>query len=91
MTVKTSISLTDQQAAFARRLVAEGRYSSVSAVVQHGLEALRRQDVADDAEMVAFREMLRRRANGPFVPAEEFDAMMEEMLAEESRKLGLEG
>ncbi len=91
MTVKTSISLTDQQAEFARRLVAEGRYSSVSAVIQQGLEVLRRQDVADDAEMAAFREMLTRRANGSFVPAERFDEMMEEMLAEESRKLGLEG
>ena len=34
MTVKTSVSLTDQQNAFARRMVEEGRYSSVSAVIQ---------------------------------------------------------
>jgi antitoxin ParD1/3/4 len=41
MTAKTSISLTDSQEAFARGLVARGRYASVSAVLQHGLELLR--------------------------------------------------
>ena len=90
MTVKTSISLTDQQAAFARKLVEEGRYSSLSAVAQQGLELLRRQDEADAAELRAFRDLLNERAKGPFVSAEEFDVMVEDMLAEESRKLGLE-
>ena len=34
MTVKASVSLSEAQAAFARRLVEEGRYASLSAVVQ---------------------------------------------------------
>jgi len=36
MSVKASVSITEQQDDFARHLVAEGQYSSVSAVVQRG-------------------------------------------------------
>lgn len=91
MTFKSSVSMTDQQAAFARRLVEEGRYSSMSAVVQQGLEMLRQQDQAFEAEKVAFVQMIEERMAGPFVSMEEFGVMVEEMIAEESQKLGLEG
>lgn len=43
MSVKSSISLTDQQDAFARSLVESGRYSSMSSVLQQGLELLRQK------------------------------------------------
>lgn len=88
MTVKTSISLTDQQEAFARRLVAAGRYPSLSAVLQHGLELLRQETESREAETEALRELLRRRAQGPFVRAEDFsrrvDAMLERKLADDA-------
>ena len=51
MTVKTSISLTDEQEAYARTLVARGRFASVSAVLQRGLEMLRRDDETHDADI----------------------------------------
>ena len=38
MTVKSSISLTDEQDTFARALVEKGRYGSLSAVLQQGLD-----------------------------------------------------
>ncbi|TRD15662.1 ribbon-helix-helix domain-containing protein [Palleronia caenipelagi] len=41
MSVKASVSLSEQQDSFARALVADGKYASVSAVVQRGLELLR--------------------------------------------------
>ncbi|MEL6887585.1 MAG: type II toxin-antitoxin system ParD family antitoxin, partial [Pseudomonadota bacterium] len=41
MSVKASVSITDKQDAFARQLVADGQYASVSAVVQRGLELVR--------------------------------------------------
>ena len=41
MTVKSSISLTDEQHAFARELVSAGRYPSISAVVAQGIELLK--------------------------------------------------
>ena len=41
MAVKFSISLTDEQHRFAKELVEAGRYSSVSAVRQQGIDLLR--------------------------------------------------
>jgi antitoxin ParD1/3/4 len=46
MGAKSSISLSDQQDAFARRLVEQSRFSSVSAVVQNGLDFLRQKTKA---------------------------------------------
>ena len=50
MTVKSSISLTDEQHAFARALVDAGRYSSVSAVLQQGVDLLRQRMDAEEVE-----------------------------------------
>ena len=47
MTVKSSISLTDEQHSFAKEMVEAGRYSSVSAVLQQGID-LRRQRMQDE-------------------------------------------
>ncbi len=80
MTVKSSISLTDQQAAFARRLVEEGRYSSVSAVVQQGLEVMRAQDETREAELEVMRAFFRQRMAEPTISEEEFQVRVEEML-----------
>ena len=43
MSVKASVSISEQQEAFARDLVAQGRYASLSAVVQRGIELLREE------------------------------------------------
>lgn len=67
MTAKTSISLTDAQEAYARDLVARGRYPSLSAVLQHGLELLRAEREAEEAEIAALRALLEDRRRGPFV------------------------
>ena len=50
VTVKSSISLTDEQHAFARALVEAGRYSSLSAVLQQGFDLLRRRIDAEELE-----------------------------------------
>ena len=50
LTVKSSISLTDEQHAFAKALVDTGRYSSVSAVIQQGIHLLRRRLDVEDLE-----------------------------------------
>ena len=90
MTVKLSISLTDSQAEYARQQVEKGLFPSTSAVIQNVLETKRREDEAYEAEKAAFLEMLMERRKGPFVSSEEFSQMVDEMLAEESRRLGLE-
>jgi antitoxin ParD1/3/4 len=89
MTVKASISLTDSQDAFARGLVAEGRYPSLSAVLQHGLEMLRTETEAKRAEIDALRLLIERRRAGPFVSLEEGRAQTQAMLARKRAELGL--
>lgn len=80
MTVKLSISLTDQQAAYARKQVEDGRFSSTSAVIQQALEEKRREDEKYEAWKDDFSEMMRQRAEGPFVPLEDFRQSVEDML-----------
>lgn len=81
MTVKTSISLTDSQEAFARELVERGRYPSLSAVLQQGLELLRSETELEAAELAALRSLLDRRREGDFVSVEKGRARVQRMIA----------
>lgn len=74
MTVKSSISLSDDQHAFAKALVDDGRFSSVSAVVQQGLDLLRQQDEDIRLERAALRQLLLQRSEGYFVSATDLRA-----------------
>ncbi len=85
MTVKISISLTDEQHAFAHTLVETGRYASLSAVVQHGLDLVRQHTDAEMLETEALRELLSRRCRGEFVSADEMDVRLARMFAEKRR------
>lgn len=67
MTVKSSISLTDSQDAFVRSLVEDGRYPSVSAVLQQGLELLRLRTEGEELEVAALRKLIGARRGGKFV------------------------
>ena len=89
MTVKSSISLSDEQHAFARSLVEMGRYSSLSAVLQQGVDLLRRRMEAEEAETVALRELLSRRREGEFVEAKEMDPRLDRTVARKRRAHGL--
>lgn len=89
MTVKTSVSLPDQQEAFARRMVEEGRYSSVSAVIQQGLELLRHETEKKDAELAALKALLDERSKGPFLSKEESRQQIENLLAAKKKQYGL--
>jgi len=81
MTVKTSISLTDAQEAFARELVERGRFPSLSAVLQHGLELLRSESELEDAELAALRALLKQRRREPAVSAVQGRARTRAMIA----------
>lgn len=89
MTVKASISLTDAQEAFARSLVAEGRYPSLSAVLQHGLDLLRQETEAREAETAALRALLAERQAGAFVPDDAAREATRAMLARRRADHGL--
>lgn len=85
MSVKASISLTESQEAYARNLVAQGHYASLSAVLQHGLELMREQSQNTDA----LRELLDRRRNGTFVTLEEGEKRTQDMIARKRAERGL--
>lgn len=89
MTVKSSISLTDEQNAFARALVDRGRFASVSAVIQQALELLRYKTEKDDLEVEALRELLKRRSQGKFISADEMRDRIDAMIESERRDRGL--
>ena len=90
MTRKTSISLTDEQHAFADALVKEGQFPSLSAVLQSGVELLRQRRADEVADREAFRTFLRRRMEEPSISAEEFDRRVDTMLADKRREYGLD-
>lgn len=89
MTVKSSISLSDQQDAFARALVDEGRYQSVSAVVQQGLELLREKTLAEKAETEALIALVESRRSGRFVTGDEMADRVQAMTDRKRRDYGL--
>ncbi len=89
MTVKSSISITDEHHAFAKALVDTGRYASVSAVFQQGINLLRQRLDVEDLERRALYEVLSRRRAGEFVGAEEMDDRLSRMLAEKRRAHGV--
>ena len=89
MTVKSSISLTDEQHAFARALVEAGRYASLSAVLQQGVDLLRQRTDAEALEIEALRELLSRRRKGEFISADRMDARLDRMIADKRRAHGL--
>lgn len=89
MSVKASISLTETQDAFARDLVGQGRYPSLSAVLQQGLELLREQTEAKELETEALRVLIMERRDGPFVDMGESRARTRAMLAGKKAQHGL--
>ncbi|PDT04713.1 type II toxin-antitoxin system ParD family antitoxin [Rhizobium chutanense] len=85
MSVKSSISLTDQQDAFARSLVESGRYSSMSSVLQQGLELLRQKTETEAVETAALRELVQRRLKDPMISTTEMESRVETMIARKRR------
>jgi antitoxin ParD1/3/4 len=86
MTAKTSISLTDDQQAYARSLVESGQYPSLSAVLQRGLEMLRNDNEIRDAELQALRSLIDQRRAGAFVDIDLAEAETRAMLTRKRNK-----
>ena len=82
MTVRPTVSLTDQAHEFARGLVASGKFASLGAVVQHGLRLVEREEAEHRARLDAIRADLDRRAEQPSIMAEEMDARLAAWRAE---------
>ena len=89
MPVKTSISITDQQDAFARKLVGDGHYESLSDVVQHGLELVRQEAEWPDKDRDALKALLIERLEGEFITIEESNRRIDAMIEKKRAELGL--
>ena len=89
MSVKASVSISEQQDAFVRRLVEQGRYSSASAVVQQGLELLREKTEIRDAQRALLKALLEERMKGDFGAVDDGRLRTEVMMAEKRRARGL--
>jgi antitoxin ParD1/3/4 len=89
MSVKASVSISEQQDVFARKLVDEGRYASVSAVVQHGLELLREQRELKQAELEALRALIAERRASEFLSLGESHRQIEDLIAAKRASYGL--
>lgn len=89
MSVKASVSISEQQDAFARRLVEAGRYASISAVVQRGLELVREETEIKDAELAALAALLKTRAEGDFVTLDEGRKASDAMIARKKAAHGV--
>ena len=73
MTVRSSVAFTDEQHRLAQRLVEEGSFASVSAVVAHGLRLVEQERREQAAVVEGLADLIRKRAKTPldaFVPME---------------------
>lgn len=89
MSVKASISLSETQNAFARALVADGRYASVSAVLQQGLDMLRQRTEVEAVRIEGLKTLLAERRNGAFVDMDEGRARTQAMIGAARADRGL--
>ncbi len=70
------MSLREDQHAFAKALVVAGRFPSVSAVLQQGLELLQQQEADAQADRAALLVLLEQRAKGSFISADQLRAKL---------------
>jgi antitoxin ParD1/3/4 len=65
MTVRSSVAFTDEQHRLAQRLVEEGYFASVSAVVAHGLRLVEQERREQAAVVEGLADVIRKRAETP--------------------------
>ena len=73
MTIKPTVSLTDEAHEFARSLVESGKFASLSSVVQHGLRLVEREEKEHRARLDAIRTDLDRRAGQTSIGTDDMD------------------
>ncbi|MBC2772078.1 type II toxin-antitoxin system ParD family antitoxin [Rhizobium sp. AQ_MP] len=89
MTVKASVSLSPQQAEFARKLVEDGHFPSLAAVVERGLDLVREETEMREEDVAALRSLVERRRQGRFLSEAESHERIEAMIAAKKAEYGL--
>jgi antitoxin ParD1/3/4 len=83
VTVKSAISLTDEQHSFVKELAEAVRYSSVIAVQQQEIDLLRQRMQDDDLHRMALKALLDQRSAGAFVSGVQMDKTIARMITEQ--------
>ena len=73
------------KATCSRELVEAGRYSSVSAVLQQGIDLLRQRMQDEDLQRAALKALLDQRAASAFVSGTRMDKSIARMITEKRR------
>lgn len=89
MSANTTVPLSPQQEEFARKLVEDGHFPDVSAVVARGLELLRAETEMQDEDLHALRALVERRRGGRFLSEQESHDRIEAMIAVKKAQYGL--
>ena len=79
-----------REQSFAKELVEAGRYSSVSAVLQQGIDLLRQRMQDEDLQRAELKALLDQRAAGAFVSGAQMDKSIARMIAKKRRACGSE-
>ncbi|WP_434730654.1 type II toxin-antitoxin system ParD family antitoxin [Rhizobium binae] len=78
-------AICHKQDAFARSLVESGWDSSMSSVLQQGLELLRQKMESEAVETAALRDFVQRRLKGPMISTTEMESRVEAMIERRRR------
>ncbi|WP_306250365.1 type II toxin-antitoxin system ParD family antitoxin [Parvularcula sp. IMCC14364] len=89
MSIKASVSITEEQDSFARDLVTQGQFPSVSAVIQHGIELMRAKVEMENLEREALRSLLTRRQQGAFIDGEEMESVISRLAQKRRQHNGI--
>lgn len=91
MAVKFSVSLTDAQHTFAKSLVETGRFASIDAVLQQGVDFLRQQMEDETQDRAALKLLLAQRQGSKTISGAKMDAHIRKLAARKRREHALRG
>ena len=77
----SSYSLGDHYEAFAKELVASGRYASVSEVLRDGMRLMEEREALRTWKLAELQKAIKEGLEGPFEPLESAEEFLAEMHA----------
>lgn len=89
MSESYSIQLTDHDTKLAFRLIENGQFADLTAIVQRGMELVREENEMQPADIDALKSVLHRRRKGKFISNAEGRRRTERMLARKKAEHGL--
>ena len=89
MSESYSIQLTDHDAKLAFRLIENGQFADLNAIVQRGMELVREENEMQPPDVEGLKALLDRRRKGKFISNAEGRRRTERMLSRKKAEHGL--